>query len=113
VCETVCLLTYTHSPHSSSNSKQYCLVQYCLVGRDHEFTTHFDVSGAPCNLSYLLTCLSRKMSDVTKSETVLLLFSVYISVMFSCCLLYSSVFFMFLYYLYLLLLCCLIWRNKE
>jgi len=53
------------------------------------------------------------MSDVTKSETVLLLFSVYISVMFSCCLLYSSVFFMFLYYLYLLLLCCLIWRNKE
>ena len=41
-------------------------------------------------------------------------FSVYISVMFSCCLFYSFVFlYVFYRVLVFLLLCCLIWRNRD
>jgi len=44
-------------------------------------------------------------------------FSVFIAVMFSCCLfcssLFSCVFIVYLSFVFFLLLCCLIWRDKE
>jgi len=61
-----------------------------------------------CNGTYnLITC----------PEFTDFCFSVYIAVMFSCCLFCSSlflnVFIVYLYFVFFLLLCCLIWRNKE